>query len=337
MQFVSVERVIELMDLEEEPRGDLEPPAAWPGYDDDIIFDNVTVRYAKGLDPSLRGLSFRIPAGATVAVTGRTGSGKSTLALTLLGTMLPEFDEATGTLGTIRIGSVDVAKVNKHALRKRISFVAQDPVLFPGTLRDNLDPLGEYSDEDCALVLRRVLGASDELDAAGSSSEQPNSGSSFGPASQSSDSSSSSSRSSSSSSGGESDGEHDGNGHTGRADAKTAIVPASTEGSSDKHNASALSLTTSVDGGGKNLSQGQRQLIGLGRAVLRRSPVVILDEATASIDKKTAYYIQKVLREELRQSTVITIAHRVEAVRDADFEIILDKGKLARAQAVMNA
>lgn len=331
MQFVSVERVIELMDLEEEPRGDLEPPAAWPGYDDDIIFDDVTVRYAKGLDPSLHDLSFRIPAGATVAVTGRTGSGKSTLALTLLGTMLPEFNTATGTLGTIKIGSVDVARVNKHALRKRISFVAQDPVLFPGTLRDNLDPLGEYSDEECALVLRRVLGAGDELDEAGSSSEPPNSGPSSGHASQSSKSSSSSS----SSSGGESDEEHDGRGHTGPANAETGIVPASTNGGS-KHNASALSLTTSVDGGGKNLSQGQRQLIGLGRAVLRRSPVVILDEATASIDKKTAYYIQKVLREELRQSTVITIAHRVEAVRDADFEIVLDKGKLVKAQAVMN-
>ncbi|ROW06523.1 hypothetical protein VMCG_04290 [Cytospora schulzeri] len=335
MQFVSVERVIELMDLEEEPRGDFEPPAAWPGYDDDIIFDNVTVRYAKELDPSLHDLSFRIPAGATVAVTGRTGSGKSTLALTLLGTMLPEFNTATGTLGTIRIGSVDVARVNKHALRKRISFVAQDPVLFPGTLRDNLDPLGEYSDEECALVLRRVLGAGDELDEAGSSSETQNSGPSSGPASQSSKSSTSSSSSSSNNSGEESEGEHGTNGHAKPANSATAVVPASTNGNG-KHNASDLALTTSVDGGGKNLSQGQRQLIGLGRAVLRRSPVVILDEATASIDKKTAYYIQKVLREELRQSTVITIAHRVEAVRDADFEIVLDKGKLVKAQAVMN-
>ncbi|KUI73702.1 ATP-dependent bile acid permease [Cytospora mali] len=329
MQFVSVERVIELMDLEEEPRGDLEPPAAWPGYDDDIIFDNVTVRYAKGIDPSLQDLTFRIPAGATVAVTGRTGSGKSTLALTLLGTMLPEFNAETGTLGTIRIGGVDVARVNKHALRKRISFVAQDPVLFPGTLRDNLDPLGEFSDEECDLVLRRVLGAGVELEEAGSSSEPPNSGPSSGPASHSSESSSSSSSSSSH----ESEVEQDGNGH-----AEAKIVQASTNGNGNgKHNASALALTTSVDGGGKNLSQGQRQLIGLGRAVLRRSPVVILDEATASIDKKTAFYIQKVLREELRESTVITIAHRVEAVRDADFEIVLDKGRLIKAQAVLAA
>lgn len=350
MQFVSVERVIELMDLEQEPRGDLDPPAAWPTYDDDIVYDNVTVRYAKGLDPSLRNLSFRIPAGAMVAVTGRTGSGKSTLALTLLGTLLPEFDETTGTLGSIRIGNIDVARVNKHALRKRISFVAQDPVLFPGTLRDNLDPIGEYSDEECELVLRRVLGSDEQAELGASGSATPYlSGSSSNGAS-----SSSSSRSHSSS---ESEGEEESSSETRVPDGENTDSAAATESHEDgaatpdkgagqgqdqgrsrgefSSPSSQLTLSTPVDGGGKNLSQGQRQLIGLGRAVLRRSPVVILDEATASIDKKTAFYIQQVLREELKQSTVITIAHRVEAVKGADFEIVLDKGKVVRAQAVL--
>lgn len=322
MQFVSVERVIELMDLEEEPRGDLNPPASWPGYDDDIVFDNVTVRYAKGLDPSLQNISFRIPAGATVAVTGRTGSGKSTLALTLLGTILPEFDETTGTLGSIWVGSVDVSRVDKHALRRRISFVAQDPVLFPGTLRDNLDPIREHTDEECALVLRRVLGAGEAAgEVVGSASTSPDfSGAASGAASE------TSSWSSSTRSGIE---------HTDGDDPTSNGQRAEEPSKGQLSFSSALALTTRVDGGGKNLSQGQRQLIGLGRAVLRRSPVVILDEATASIDKRTAFYIQQVLREELRQSTVITIAHRVEAVRDADFEIILDKGKVVKAQAII--
>lgn len=325
MQFVSVERVIELIDLEEEPQGELEPPAAWPTYNDDIIFDNVTVRYAKGLDPSLRNLSFRIPAGATVAVTGRTGSGKSTLALTLLGTILPELDDATGQMGSIHIGNVDVAKVNKHALRQRISFVAQDPVLFPGTLRDNMDPIGEHTDEECALVLRRVLGAGEEADVFASGSVSPTPGTSDSTSGAASETSSTSS-----SSGVESDHE-DGNGHLeSNNPAGETSLPIGKPKAHENH--STLSLSTRVDGGGKNLSQGQRQLIGLGRAVLRRSPVVILDEATASIDKKTAFYIQQVLREELRQSTVITIAHRVEAVKDADFEIVLDKGRVVRAQ-----
>lgn len=360
MQFVSVERVIELMDLEEEPRGDLDPPAAWPGYDDDIVFDNVTVRYAMGLEPSLRNISFRIPAGATVAVTGRTGSGKSTLALTLLGTILPECDERTGALGSIRIGSVDVARVDKHALRRRISFVAQDPVLFPGTLRDNLDPIREHSDEECALVLRRVLGTEDAAgETAGSASTTPGLSGlpSSGVGSKASNSSpSSSSTSTSRSSKRDESEQHEGNrssndsgngngkdneygstrGDAPRRPSSTSNDDGADEPSKDPSSFSAaLTLSTRIDGGGKNLSQGQRQLIGLGRAVLRRSPVVILDEATASIDKRTAFYIQQVLREELRQSTVITIAHRVEAVRDADFEIVLDKGKAVKAQALI--
>lgn len=207
MQFVSVERVIELLDLEQEPAGDVTPPAGWPTYDDDVVFDNVTLRYARGLDPALVAASFRIPAGSTVAVTGRTGSGKSTLALALVGAVLPDTDddaEAGEGSGSIRIGGVDVARADKHALRRSVSFVAQDPVLFPGTVRVNLDPLREHSDAECAAVLARVLGGGGA--------------------------------------------------------------------------AADLALGSRVDAGGRNLSQGQRQLVGLGRAVLRRSPVVILDE-----------------------------------------------------------
>jgi ABC-type multidrug transport system fused ATPase/permease subunit len=250
MQFVSVERVIELLGLEQEPRGTVSPPASWPVYGDDIVFDNVTLRYAPTLDTVLTNVSFTIPGGANVAVTGRTGSGKSTLALSLLGTLHPD----PGTGGSIRIGAVDLASVDKHALRRNITFVAQDPVLFPGTLRDNLDPLHERDESERADVLDRVLGGS-----------------------------------------------------------------------------GSFSLDSRVDGGGKNLSQGQRQLVGLGRAMLRRSPVVILDEATASIDGETAAYIQRLLREELKYSTVITIAHKAEAVEDADFEVVLDKGRVVRA------
>ncbi|KAI0125696.1 ABC transporter [Xylariales sp. AK1849] len=243
MDFVSVERVVELLDLEEEPSGEIEPPAAWPSYDDDIIFDTVTMKYAPHLEPSLSDVSFTIPGGSTCAVLGRTGSGKSTLALALLATLRPE-------KGHIKVGSLDISDVNVHTWRQRISFVAQDPVLFPGTLRQNLDPLEEHSDEECIAVLHRVLGPE-------------------------------------------------------------------------------WALTSHIDGGGKNLSQGQRQLVGIGRAVLRRSPVVVLDEATASIDKKTALAIQDVLRDELKQSTVITIAHRLEAVKDADYFIRLDAGRVA--------
>lgn len=245
MDFVSVERVVELLDVEQEPSGDVDPPAAWPTTVDDIKFNGVTLRYAPHLEPSLCNVSFAIPGASKCAVLGRTGSGKSTLALALLATMKP-------ALGSIHVGSIDIARVDVHAWRQRISFVAQDPVLFPGTLRQNLDPLDEYGEDECAGVLRRVLGPG-------------------------------------------------------------------------------WGLGSRVDGGGRNLSQGQRQLVGIGRAMLRRSPVVILDEATASIDKRTAAAIQQVLHEELRYSTVITIAHRLEAVRDATYYVRLDAGRVVEA------
>ena len=253
MDFVSVERVVELLELEQEPKGSVDPPASWPSYKDDIVLDTVTIRYAPHLDPALSAVSLRIPGGSTTAVIGRTGSGKSTLALALLATVVPE------ETGSITIGSTDLRLVNVHTLRQRITFVAQDPVLFPGTLRQNLDPGEEHTDEECVSVLSRILATA-------------TSGSSSG--------------------------------------------------------TSGFTIDTIVETGGKNLSQGQRQLIGLGRAILRRSPIVILDEATASIDAQTALEVQRVLREELAQSTVIMVAHRVEAVRDADWAVVLDKGRV---------
>jgi ABC-type multidrug transport system fused ATPase/permease subunit len=242
MDFTSVERVIELLDIEEEAPGVVDPPAHWPTYSGDIEFEDATIRYASNLDPALQNITLKIPAGSNTAVIGR----KSTLALSLLATIAAES-------GTIRIDGVDISTVNKQALRSRVTFLAQEPVLFPGSMRMNLDPLEEYSDAACESVLSKIAG---------------------------------------------------------------------------NHN---WTLSTNIEGGGKGLSQGQRQLVGLARAMLRRSPVLIMDEATASIDFETAQRIQSVLREEMKESTVITIAHRLEAVKNADYCIVLGKGKLVKA------
>ncbi|PWY91365.1 hypothetical protein BO94DRAFT_564732 [Aspergillus sclerotioniger CBS 115572] len=245
MDFVSVERVDELLHVEQETPGTILPPASWPKFGRDIVFEDVTIRYAPHLDPSLKNVSLRIPGGSTTAIIGRTGSGKSTLAVSLLSVIRPDS-------GRILIDNLDIAQVNIQALRTRVTFVAQDPVLFPGTIRLNLDPTGEYSDTECADVLKRIC---------------------------------------------------------------------------SRHG---WSLETHVEAGGRNLSQGERQLIGLARAVLRRSSIVILDEATASIDHESSLEIQQVLREEMRESTVITIAHRLEAIKDADYYIMLDQGGVSK-------
>lgn len=86
MDFVSVERVVEMIQLEQEPPGHIDPPAWWPSYSGDIVWENVTIRYAPNMDPALQDVSVRIPAGSNTAIVGRTGSGKSTFALALLAT-----------------------------------------------------------------------------------------------------------------------------------------------------------------------------------------------------------------------------------------------------------
>ncbi|KIX99588.1 uncharacterized protein Z520_04221 [Fonsecaea multimorphosa CBS 102226] len=243
LNFVSVERVVELVHIEQEPPSSIQPPAAWPTYGSDIVFEDVTIRYQPHLDPALTNVSLRFQGGSTSAITGRTGSGKSTLAMALLATITPES-------GRILIDGIDIAKVDKQALRSRITFLAQEPILFPGSLRHNLDPMEEHSDFACQSVLSRVCGK-------------------YG-----------------------------------------------------------WTLETQIDAGGRNLSQGQRQLVGLARAILRRSAIVIMDEATASIDLDTSAEIQRVLREELQESTIITIAHRAKAVENAEFCVVLSAGRV---------
>ena len=218
MDFVSVERVVELVYLEQEPAGTVDPPAWWPTYVGDIVFEDVTIRYAPQLDPSISSMSFCIPGGSTTALLGRTGSGKSTLALAVLGTI-------PLSSGRILIDGIDISKVDKQALRSRVTFLAQDPVLFPGSMRHNLDPLDEYTNDACQAVLDRLCGT-----------------------------------------------------HRWRLDTK-------------------------IDANGQNFSQGQRQLVGLARAVLRKSSIVILDEVlmcSAAVHSLFNSYLTVVIRQQHR-------------------------------------
>jgi ABC-type multidrug transport system fused ATPase/permease subunit len=247
-EFISVERIVEVLNIEQEPPGTRAPPASWPRFGAPITFRNVTVRYAPHLDPSLRDITLSIPGGRITAVIGRTGSGKSTLALALLNIVRAEPG------GSIEIDGQDLADIDVQALRQRVTFIPQEPVLFDGTVRENLDPVGEFDEAACADVLARIATSAGQ----------------------------------------------------------------------------AWALGDRVEAGGHNFSHGQRQLLGLTRAVLRRSPVVILDEATASIDLETSLMLQAVIREEMAETTVLTIAHRVEAVRGADYVVVLEDGRVKR-------
>lgn len=240
LDAVSLERVEMLNQIPEEPRGDNDPPEDWPRPTDDVKFEGMSFSYADDGPMILKNVTFEIPGGSTCAVLGRTGSGKSTIANVLLAIR-------GASAGSCKIGDVDLAQVNRTTLRNRITFVQQDPILFPGTLRDNIDPEGRFTDDECKNAIQRVLGPKTKLN-------------------------------------------------------------------------------KQIDAAGKNLSQGQRQLVSIGRAILRRSGLVILDEATASIDRALAAKVQRILREELADSTVITIAHRLEAVEDANWCLRLDHG-----------
>ncbi|RGP71521.1 ATP-dependent bile acid permease [Fusarium sporotrichioides] len=250
LDAVSLERVDALNRVPEEPSGDIEPPQDWPRPCDSVRFDSMSFKYAEDLPSVLDDVSFEIPGGSTCAVLGRTGSGKSTIANALLATQAP-------ASGAVTIGSINLAQVDRTALRHRVTFIQQDPILFPGTLRDNIDPEAKFSEQECNNAIHRVLGDDWALD-------------------------------------------------------------------------------SRIDAGGKNLSQGQRQLVGICRAVLRRSGLVILDEATASIDRGTAATVQRILRQELKESTVITIAHRLEAVQDATWCLRLDKGRVVECGPAKN-
>ena len=151
MEFISVERVEELLHIDQEPKGTIDPPASWPGFNGEIQFDNATIRYAPNLDPAIKNATLTIPNGSTTAVMGRTGSGKSSLVSAILGVVRAES-------GRIIVDNIDVSEVLVEKLRQRITFLAQEPVLFAGTVRHNMDPLQDFSDEECVIALDRVCG-----------------------------------------------------------------------------------------------------------------------------------------------------------------------------------
>ncbi len=230
--------------------------AGWP-WAGEVRFEGFSARYRPGLPLVLEGVTFTAAAGCSVGVVGRTGSGKTSLTLALFRVL-----EAAG--GRICIDGVDVSRVNLHHVRTRLAIIPQDPTLFRGTLRTNLDPLGEHAGGSGEAALLRALG-----------------------------------------------------------DAGLAAFVASQP----------AGLDAPVASGGSNLSVGQRQLVCLARALLRRARVVVLDEATASLDEGSDDEVQGALSRALKGVTVIAVAHRLRTVIRCDKVLALAEGRVAEFDA----
>ena len=302
-ELTSIERVVDYLPPQipqESPQiiEDHRPPAGWPSINANVKFDNVVLRYDPSFDPVLKGLTFEIKPGEKIGIVGRTGSGKSTLTTALLRFTDPDS-------GSISIEGIDIRTIGLRDLRSRISFIPQDPVLFSGTVRDNLDPFNEYTDEECADVLARVrLGSSPSASQIGSRApSRPSSR----PASVH----------------GEADG--DGNGSsTAVSSGKTAANAVGATQQSSK-----LRLDSSVAEAGGNLSQGQRQLLAMARALLSKNQIIAMDEATANVDFGLDQAMQAVIRERFGQSMLLVVAHRLSTVVSFDRILVLDAGRVA--------
>ncbi|WVF67988.1 hypothetical protein IAT40_002750 [Kwoniella sp. CBS 6097] len=302
MDFNSVERVQEYLSLPQEAPAIIptnRPPAYWPsnnGSSDFLSVRDLEIKYAPDLPTVFKG-SFDIKAGEKIGLIGRTGSGKSTLAMSML-----RFTDPYS--GSIWLDGIDITKIGVDDLRSRITFIPQDAVLFSGTVRENLDPFNEHTDEELLDALARVnLGPSDTPVASRAPSRVASSR------------------------------------RLGQLAAEDSLRPDSPVGSGSVVSGSGKSvilLTTEVSAGGSNFSQGQRQLVAMARALLRRSNLIIMDEATASVDFATDEAIQAAIRSEFKSSTLLTIAHRLSSVIDYDRLLVLSDGKVAEFDTPIN-
>ena len=298
----SVERVKEYIEVEQEAKAIIDearPAGNWPSQGA-IQFMNYTTRYRPDLEPVLKDLTFSVQPGERVGIVGRTGAGKSSLALAL-------FRGLEAVEGKIIIDDIDIALIGLQDLREAITIVPQDPTLFTGTVRSNLDPFGLFTDEAIFATLRRV-----HLIGPPTSSNGPPSATVIVP-----DLSLPPESSSSAEEYSDDEGNHN----------------LSRKMTNSRENTNIFTdLSSPVAESGSNLSQGQRQLLCLARALLKAPRVLLMDEATASIDYATDSKIQNTLRD-VKESTILTIAHRLQTIIDYDKVLVLDKGRVIEYDA----
>lgn len=258
--MTAVERVVEYDSVDPEKdttaKSEKEIPKNWLKVGR-IQFKDVWQRYEP--DPKaaavLKGLNFTIDPREKIGIVGRTGAGKSSLINALFRLSYLE--------GEILIDDYNTQAISLEQLRENVAIIPQEPVLFSGTMRYNLDPFDEYADDKLWSALQNV-------------------------------------------------------------NLKTIIAEM------------AAGLQSKIFEGGSNFSVGQRQLVCLARAILRGNKILVMDEATANVDPITDALIQTTIREKFGDCTVLTIAHRLGTVIDADRVLVMDAGKAVEFDTPFN-